>query len=206
MEPDLHRATLEMAHMAAPLLHLTMGAVADYLFGAGNTARADQVLVHLFRARNNYFSHQFAVAAMESGEVTGLLISYSVRFSSRLALPTAFHLLRATGIPGFVGFLARARPLVGVKEAEEDEYFIGNIAVAPAFQGHGLGTHLLSHAEHTARDEGFEKIALTVEVENKGALAFYRRNGYEVIETIEVPALRERIGYEGLHRMRKVLR
>jgi ribosomal protein S18 acetylase RimI-like enzyme len=65
---------------------------------------------------------------------------------------------------------------------------------------------LLSHAEHTARDEGFEKIALTVEVENKGALAFYRRNGYEVIETIEVPALRERIGYEGLHRMRKVLR
>lgn len=194
-----------MAPAASTLIHLTMGAVADFLFGAGSPEKAREVLERLFRARNNYFSHQFAVVAEVEEEVAGLLIGYSVRFSNHLDLPTAYHLLRATGPLGFIGFLARARPLLGLKEAEEDEYFVSHIAVMPAHQGHGLGTRLLSHAEQTARDEGFGKVSLTVEVENTRAAALYLRRGFEVIETLKVPALQKRIGYEGLHRMRKVL-
>jgi ribosomal protein S18 acetylase RimI-like enzyme len=108
-------------------------------------------------------------------------------------------------VPGFIGFLTRAYPLIRIKEAEADEFFIAHVAVVPAHQGHGLGASLLSHAEGTARDQGFNRISLTVEVENERAVSFYLRTGFNLVETVRVEELRKRIGYGGFHRMRKVL-
>jgi ribosomal protein S18 acetylase RimI-like enzyme len=182
-----------------------MGKVADYLFGGGSSETARQVLEGLFQARRNYFSHEYAVVATCSGEVRGLLIGYGVPFMNSLELPTAFCMLRAFGALRYAGFLVRALPLTGVKEAEEDEYFIAHVAVLPAFQGNGLGTRMLIHAEEAAREAGFRKLSMTVDVENQRALALYMRTGFKLIQTIEVPALRRRLGFEGIHRLRKIL-
>jgi hypothetical protein len=88
-QPHLQPAAAEMAPVASDLIYLTMGKVADYVFGAGKPQQAKQLLARLFRARSNLFSHQFAEVALLSGNVAGLLISYSVRFSNSLELPTA---------------------------------------------------------------------------------------------------------------------
>ncbi len=41
-----------------------------------------------------------------------------------------------------------------------DHLVIENVAVAPAFQGRGLGRHLLMHAEQVARELGYAAVRL----------------------------------------------
>ncbi|MCU0522898.1 MAG: GNAT family N-acetyltransferase [Anaerolineae bacterium] len=194
-----------MAPVAAALIALTMGRLADHLFGLDDARRARDLLSRLFRARNNRFSHQFAEVAAQSGEVMGLVIAYSGRRLKSLALPTASHLIRAGGAAAFLRFLARALPLSGVREARDDEYFVNTIAVLPPYQGQGLGTYLLSRIEKTAQERGFGKLSLSVDAENLRALSLYKRVGFTVEETVSVRALQRAIGCRGFHRMVKVL-
>lgn len=205
MLPILQRATPDMATVASALIYLSMGKMADYLFGLVKAKPAQELLKHLFREKSNRFSYQFTEVATLSGKVTGLVITYPGRLMKSLELPTAVHLFQACGVSGFIQFMKRASPLFGVKEVENDEYFISNIAVLPAYQGQGLGKCLLSHAEKNASAQGFKKISLTVDVENEHALSLYTQTGFNVIETVEVKSLQKHIGYGGFHRMTKVL-
>ena len=205
MLPTLQPATPDMASVASTLIYLTMGKMADYLFGSDNSKNAQGLLKHLFRKKSNRFSFQFTEVATLSGKVTGLVIAYSGRVMKSLELPMSLHLFQASGVLGFIRFIKRASPLFGIKEAENDEYFISNIAVLSAYQGQGLGKYLLSQAEKTAKEQGFNKISLTVDVENERALSLYKRIGFNVIETVEIKSLQRHIGYSGFHRMAKAL-
>jgi ribosomal protein S18 acetylase RimI-like enzyme len=205
MLPTLQPATPDIAPVASALIYLTMGKMADYLFGSDNAQNAQGLLKRLFREKSNRFSFQFTEVATLSGEVTGLVIAYSGRLMKSLEIPTALHVMQASGVSGFIRFVKRALPLFGVEEVANDEYFISNIAVLSAYQGQGLGKYLLSQVEKTARERGFNKISLTVDLENERALSLYTRTGFNVIETVEIESLQKHIGYSGFHRMAKVL-
>lgn len=194
-----------MAPIAARLIYLTMGTVADYLFGGDDSARAQAVLGRLFRSKSNIFSYELTDVAVAGDELLGLLVSSPWRKLQTLDIPTAYQLARASGILGLIRMIARSRPFIGVKEAEDDEYFVAHLAVLPPFEGHGIGQLLLSHAEAKAKRAGFSTIALTVEVDNERALSLYSRRGFRVIETRRFPALKDRIRYNGFHRMAKAL-
>ena len=144
MLPILQPATPDVAPVASALIYLTMGKMADYLFGSDNAQNAQGLLKRLFRKKSNRFSYQFTEVATLSGEVTGLVIAYSGRLVKALELPMVLHLIHAGGVLGFIRFVKRAFPMFGVKEVENDEYFISNIAVLPAYQGRDLGKCLLS--------------------------------------------------------------
>jgi ribosomal protein S18 acetylase RimI-like enzyme len=205
MLPTLQPATPDMAPVASALIYLTMGKMADYLFGSDNEQNAQRLLKRLFRKKSNRFSYQFTKVTVLSGEVTGLVIAYSGRLMKSLEFPMALHLIKASGVLGSMRFIKRAFPLFGVKEVENDEYFISNIAVLPAWQGKGVGKYLLSQVEKTAREKGFNKISLTVDVENEHAFSLYKQTGFNVIETVEIEFLQKHIGYSGFYRMAKVL-
>jgi len=70
-----------------------------------------------------------------------------------------------------------------MKRAAPDEYYISNIAVLPEQQGHGLGNQMLQLTEKKAREQGYKKISLTVDIENERALSLYCRTGFEVVQT-----------------------
>jgi len=137
--------------------------------------------------------------------MAGLILAYSHRTMRSLELPTAGQILRLTGVKGFMRFVWRALPLLGVKESERNEYFIGHIAVLPEYQGQGIGTQLLAHTENRARELGVRRIALMVDVDNERAMTFYQRRGYKIVERVEVRALMRRIGFPGVYRMLKDL-
>jgi [ribosomal protein S18]-alanine N-acetyltransferase len=59
----------------------------------------------------------------------------------------------------------------------DDEAHVNNIAVAPAWQGRGLGGVLLGDLVKTALDHGARHLTLEVRVGNEPALALYRRFG-----------------------------
>jgi len=202
MDSALQPAAPDMAPVASGLIYLTMRQTADYLFGSDN---AQQTLSRLFQMRSNRFSYQFTEVISYSGEIAGLVVSYPGRLLKSLEPPTALRMVQAIGISGFFRFVRKALPLRNVKEAEPDEYYISNFAVLPAQQGHGLGSHMLLSIEKQAREQGYKKISLTVDIENERALSLYCRIGFEVVQTTSVESLRRRIGYGGSYRMVKTL-
>ncbi len=196
-------ATPDDAPAGAYLVHLAMGRLADFLLGFNEPTRAREVLARLFAAENNRFSHRFVALIETGGKATGLLMAYPARVMNGLALPMAKQLLNIYGISGVARFLHRVRPLISIKEAETDEYFISTLAVLPEFQGRGIGARLLGHAEAQAKAGGLSKCSLTVEFENVAARRLYERPGYQIVETIPIRELERRIGYRGFYRMVK---
>lgn len=187
------------------LIYLTMGRLADFLFASDKPSKAKSVLAKLFVREANRFSYQFVHVAEIGGRVVGLLLAYSGREIESLRFPMARQLFVVCGLPGMFRFLRRGLPLMGVKEAEAEEYFINSLAVLPSFQGQGIGTHLLSWGESKARALGLGKCSLTVEIGNRQASSLYEHLGYRIVATVETEELSRRIGYRGFHRMVKEL-
>lgn len=52
------------------------------------------------------------------------------------------------------------------------------IAIAPAFQGQGLGRQLMEGLLERARGAGLRRIELTVSADNPGAISFYESFGF----------------------------
>ena len=79
--------------------------------------------------------------------------------------------------------------LVGVIElqARDDHLWVENVAIAPRWQGRGLGRRLLRHAEDEARRQGFDDVHLLTNERYLSNIAMYTRYGYR--ETHRVPYL-----------------
>jgi len=191
--------------IASLLLYMTMGRLSNYLFGSNTSQQTQHLLEQLFRMKRNRFSYQFTETGFVDGEVAGLILACPNQVMKSMEFSTAIQFIRVMGTMNLARFILRALPLIGVKECEKDEYFISNIAVLPKLQGKGIGKHLLSHTEKKARDIGFQRIALTVDMDNERAIAFYKQRRYKIVEYVEVNALKSRIGYPGFYRMAKDL-
>jgi ribosomal protein S18 acetylase RimI-like enzyme len=61
----------------------------------------------------------------------------------------------------------------------EEEGWIYNVTVMPAYRGRGLGRMLMQHAESYAREQGYAVIGLMVAVHNSVARALYHRLDYQ---------------------------
>jgi ribosomal protein S18 acetylase RimI-like enzyme len=72
--------------------------------------------------------------------------------------------------------------LVGLIETidQPDHLLIENVAVAPAFQGRGLGKRLMAHAEQLAAAQDHAEIRLYTNARFAENVALYRRLGYRV--------------------------
>lgn len=57
---------------------------------------------------------------------------------------------------------------------------IVNIAVAPAFQGRGIGKQLISHAIRTARQQGYKTIEIGTGNSSVAQLALYQKCGFRI--------------------------
>jgi ribosomal protein S18 acetylase RimI-like enzyme len=203
--PDLQPDTPDQAPPASRLIYLTMKITADHLFGLGSPQNGLQVLEGLFRLQSNRFSYQFTQIVPIGSQPAGLVVAYPGKLMKSLELPMALHLFKIKGVKEFVQFMMRAIPLASVEEAEDDEYFISNLAVSPEKQGKGLGSHILAQVEKKAVTLGFKKISLTVDVDNERARRLYERNGFTVVKKVCIESFRRRIGYTGFFRMRKEL-
>ena len=63
---------------------------------------------------------------------------------------------------------------------QADHMLIENLAVSPAFQGRGLGQHLLAHAEAVTRSLGHDVIRLYTNQRFEDNVAFYLKRGYRL--------------------------
>lgn len=72
------------------------------------------------------------------------------------------------------------------KECFEDEFYIDTVSVLEDYQGQGIAKELFAFAQQKAREQGFKKLSLLVDLENKKAKALYEKLGFIDNTTLEV--------------------
>lgn len=76
-----------------------------------------------------------------------------------------------------VAWLQR-EPLAHAYLALTDPPELQDVEVRPEYRRRGIGSALTAHAEGEARSRGFDRLRLTVSVDNSTAQALYRQRGY----------------------------
>jgi ribosomal protein S18 acetylase RimI-like enzyme len=95
------------------------------------------------------------------------------------------------GAPGFV-WLADGQVVGNVslrRAASPGGWVVGNVAVAPAYQGQGIGRALMEAAVEAVRGRGGTWVGLEVREDNQVARGLYERMGFELVGTM-VEAIR----------------
>jgi ribosomal protein S18 acetylase RimI-like enzyme len=199
----IRSANPDDAHLASQLTHLSMGELADYLFGIVHLS-VDELLAGLFSLKGNRFSWNITDIVNWNDEPAGMLVSFPGWEITRRNLSIGIGLFKLCGLLDLLRLAVRAMSVAEGIETYRDEYYVSNLAVFPALQGRGIGSSLLTHAEEKAHKAGLKKCSLIVDTENPGARRLYERCGYQVVftKTYPGPAAEAHAGY---HRMVKEL-
>ncbi|HUL29755.1 MAG TPA: GNAT family N-acetyltransferase [Thermodesulfobacteriota bacterium] len=87
---------------------------------------------------------------------------------------------------------------------DEGRLYVPSLYFLPGFQGQGMGRRLLGAAEGLARGKGLDRFWIGVMVENRQALAFYRKTGFQFVReepfTMGKTTVSHVIGYKKLGR------
>lgn len=178
-----------------------MGELADYLFGGAHIP-VDEILAGLFSLQGNRYSRTTADIAEIGGRPAGMLLSFPGWEFTRRELAIGWDLLKLCGLWDVLHLSLPALSIANGVETYRDEYYLANMAVFPDFQGRGIGSALMAHAEGKASRAGLKKCSLIVDTENPSARRLYERCGYKVIFTKTYPGPAEN-AHAGYHRMRK---
>jgi len=114
------------------------------------------------------FSYKNVHLALVDGEVAGMLLSYR--------LPDAGNAENIEEYPVFI------RPLIELEQCVPGSYYINMLAAYPRFRNRGVGTDLMKIADKLALDAVCTVISVEVFEQNTGALRFYQRLGYQIVE------------------------
>jgi uncharacterized protein (DUF952 family)/ribosomal protein S18 acetylase RimI-like enzyme len=193
----------EDASLAAELIHLSMGSDADWFFGQERGHLTDEVISALYLRPGNRFGYNLVKIAEIDGQPAGLLLAYPASASFRLNLTTGWHLLGIFGLGGVVRMIRRISRYGLLTEARGGEFYVSNIAVVPTFQGRGIGSRLLVHADEMARVAHLRKGSLVVAMENETARRLYERHGYRIVASTHFRRPAVIGGSAGVHRMVK---
>ncbi len=110
---------------------------------------------------NNIYTYE------TQNQLAGLLIAYDSNKVKQLDKPILKH-LASKNI--FLNSLE--------KECFENEFYIDTISVFENFQGRGIAKELFIFIEKKAKELGFIKLSLLVDVDNLKALSLYEKIGF----------------------------
>lgn len=192
-------ATSGDAHAAAPLIVETGYETNEIAFGDLDNAR--KVLACMFARPNNVHSYELTTVYELEGKVAAILIGYTYEEERRTFWPSAAFLFKKVGFK--MGGILRIQGMIGKIDAEA--YYVHVLAVQPEHRGKGIGAYLMREAERLAVKKGRSKVSLLVEAKNRGAIRFYQREGYEIIEPRTDKILLKRRGFMGYVKMTKKL-
>ncbi|MBA7710393.1 hypothetical protein ES703_119335 [subsurface metagenome] len=136
---------------------------------------------NLFRQRRNLFSFEYSYFTEVDDTKAGMILGYDWKTQRREEWRTGLLLIKFMKLGFFARIPALLKALSLVERAEDNEYYISNVAVYPEFRGANLGTSLILRIEKEAKSSGARKIVLDVDVDNEGAIRLYNRLGYLVV-------------------------
>jgi ribosomal protein S18 acetylase RimI-like enzyme len=172
------RAKPEERVESARLMADTMAGFGVAVLGAGDEELELRALEHWFAEKENRFSHEFAHIARWQGEIAGLLLCFPGCDAGHLSLSCRHSIREVYTLGALAKLIWRGMVLGHTREAEKDEYLIAHVAVFEQFRRKGIATALLDRSVQEAREEGFKRVALEVEIDNTPAIECYQRYGF----------------------------
>lgn len=108
-------------------------------------------------------------------QVVGLILAYDSNDLERLDAPILAHLASKNIFKDSFEM-----------ECFADEFYIDTVSVDSRFQGRGIAKKLFAFIENKAKESGYRKISLLVDVDNKKALSLYKKLGFQKNTILEV--------------------
>lgn len=170
MEILIRKAYKEDAEDAAQAIPLIMEAIGDIsmqMTGETEEVAITKEFIHLFTRTDNRHSYLNTYIAELNGHVAGVLVFYNSEQAISLDANLEAYLSNKKGAAVTID-----------PETAPGEWYIDTVVVNPAYRGHGIGTKLLSYAEHLVKSSGGGKLALNVEMEKDAAIRLYNRLGF----------------------------
>jgi len=123
---------------------------------------------------------EVAIRKMGEGHIPAVVVLCDAYFPDARLDRDEIRRRIANGMTYFVAEVGRE--LVGFVDVKlrERDAFMNGIAVAPKFEGRGIGTLLLQKAIGFARKNGKIAIELVVKESNARAVRFYTSNGFAI--------------------------
>lgn len=146
-----------------------------------------------------------ATLAKRDGEALGVLLTdRSLAIPGRRRRRFLARQIPHLGVRWLRGLRARLGAQAAVTFTFRHCYLVGELHVAAAAQGQGVGSALLLEAERQARLNGSQSVELQVWIGSR-ALAVYERAGFVVGATLVDEQFESLTGIPGAHRMVKTL-
>lgn len=146
------------------------------LYFNGKENAADKIEKMIISGNNSLGHENIRVVTSEYAEVYGVLVSYSGDKSFKKDLKRYFHSLSLFDAIKFA-LLDLSDKMICAK-LKKDDYYIAKVSVSSGSRGKGVGTYILEHAMELARQKGFKRAVLDVDMDNAGALKLYKRFGF----------------------------
>ena len=205
--PHMARTTLDVREAAptgrdarafAPFMEQASQGVFHEMLGSA----APRFLESVFVEPGHDLSYERVLIAERDGEIVGMASSHT----------TADHARESRRSAGIVARTARVRivrmaavrlfhdRLYSFMDVHEDgDSYLQAIAVGPEHRGKGVGRILIDAVGDRAVAAGSRRLTLDVDVTNHGAIALYRRMGWEIMRSSR--PLPRGLGGTSVHRM-----
>ena len=177
----IREAKPEDAVQIAPLIYRTDQATFDFEYGAKKKSILDYIS-YSFRQKNSFFSFQKTrVVEDKYDRIAGLVVAFDYDFSARAILQEYRTYLGWAGVFKTIGFLRREAVVNKYWILpDKDSLYIAFYSIAPRWQGTGLSRYLFSEALNMAKNQGYKKVELDVDMSNEKAKNLYARMGFQI--------------------------
>lgn len=178
---QFRQATLGDVLPVVPLIHSSGPAAFDYVFAVPGHGDAQAFLRQAFIDGAGEFGWRNHVV----GELDGAVVAVGAGFGGDTKW--SFTLAAARQILGHYGWRHASGTIVRGLRVEAvipppagAMHYLAHLAVAPAWQGQGIGQALIGHLLAQARVLGRQQIVLDVATSNPAAERLYARLGFNV--------------------------
>lgn len=148
----IKNAQKQDAKICIKLLNLAMEDIAYKLSGYDDPARSDEILEKFFKSETNRLSYKNVYVYKRDEQIIAAMCAYFGGDVAQLDSEISQH-LKALGKDAQIE-----------KECFDDEFYIDSIAVDEKFRGQGLAKELILHSFAKAKELGYKKVSLIVDI------------------------------------------
>ena len=163
----IKNAQKQDAKICIKLLNLAMEDIAYKLSGYDDPLKSDEILEKFFVSETNRLSYKNVYVYKRDDVIIAAMCAYFGGDAWQLDREISQH-LNALGKDAQIE-----------KECFDDEFYIDSIAVDEKFRGQGLAKELILHSFAKAKELGYKKVSLIVDVNKPKVRKFYESLGFK---------------------------
>ena len=163
----IKNAQKQDAKICIKLLNLAMEDIAYKLSGYDDPVKSDEILEKFFVSETNRLSYKNVYVYKRDDVIIAAMCAYFGGDAAQLDSEISQH-LKALGKDAQIE-----------KECFDDEFYIDSIAVDEKFRGQGFAKELILHSFAKAKELGYKKVSLIVDVNKPKVRKFYESLGFK---------------------------